>query len=77
MLYKGSWIEGWNKAGFSVCGIDQQSHGFSESLHGFRCYVDKFDHYVEDVLHFARSVALARFSGERCKPWEGNHKVHP
>ena len=47
-------MEGWNKAGFSVCGIDQQSHGFSESIYGFRCYVDSFDHYVEDVLHFAR-----------------------
>ena len=26
-IYKGSWVEAWNKTGFSVCGIDQQVGG--------------------------------------------------
>ncbi|KAK9850770.1 hypothetical protein WJX84_004174 [Apatococcus fuscideae] len=63
VLYEGSWIQEWNKAGFSVCGIDQQSHGFSESIYGFRCYVDTFDHYVEDVLHFASILQRSDVEG--------------
>ncbi len=49
--YSKSWVEVLNKAGFSVCGIDQQGCGFSE---GLECYVERFHYYVDDVLQFAR-----------------------
>lgn len=53
-MYEGSWVEGWNRHGYSVCGIDSQSHGFSEGLHGLRCYANSFDDFVVDVNAFAR-----------------------
>ena len=34
--YAGSWVEAFNEAGYSVCGIDYQSHGRSKSLRGLR-----------------------------------------
>ncbi|CAL5219173.1 g957 [Coccomyxa viridis] len=63
--YSKSWVEVLNKAGFSVCGIDQQGCGFSE---GLECYVERFHYYVDDVLQFARSLnscTVKGFSGKQ------------
>ena len=53
--YSRSWVEALNRAGYSVCGIDQQGTGFSE---GLECYVERFNNYVDDVLQFARQALL-------------------
>mmetsp|Transcript_28713 Transcript_28713/g.80827 ORF Transcript_28713/g.80827 Transcript_28713/m.80827 type:complete len:332 (-) Transcript_28713:169-1164(-) len=53
-VYKGSWVENWNKAGYSVCGIDTQGHGRSEGYCGLRWYFNSFDDLVDDVLQFRR-----------------------
>lgn len=50
--YEGSWTQALNEAGWSVCGIDNQSCGFSEGLYGLRCFMNSFDDYVEDIVHF-------------------------
>ncbi|GAB4822633.1 hypothetical protein N2152v2_009679 [Parachlorella kessleri] len=55
-VYEGSWVEAFNTAGISVCGIDNQGCGRSEGLHGLRFYVERFDDYVDDVLQLARSL---------------------
>eukprot|EP00884_Botryococcus_braunii_P002740 jgi/Botrbrau1/12467/Bobra.0169s0014.1 len=61
--YEGSWAETLNKAGWSVCGIDNQSCGFSEGLHGLRCYMDSFNDYVEDIVHFYLSLSVCQTPG--------------
>jgi len=53
-VYSGSWVEHLNSCGFSVCGIDIQSHGRSEGLHGLRFYFNSFDDLVDDVIQFQR-----------------------
>lgn len=58
-LYQGSWIQAFNRAGFSVCGIDQQGLGFSESRRNCRCYVESFDDYINDVLQLRRCKLLS------------------
>eukprot|EP00891_Asterochloris_glomerata_P000451 jgi/Astpho2/451/Aster-03497 len=55
-IYKGSWVEAWNKTGFSVCGIDQQGLGFSEGVRGLRCFVLDFDDYIDDAVQFRRHL---------------------
>lgn len=55
--YENSWAETFNKAGISVCGIDNQGCGASEALLGLRFYSQSFNSYVDDVLQFARLVS--------------------
>ncbi|KAK9820098.1 hypothetical protein WJX72_006113 [[Myrmecia] bisecta] len=54
--YRDSWIEKMNSSGYSVCGIDLQSCGFSQGKYDLRCYIDSFDDHVQDVIQFARSL---------------------
>lgn len=58
--YEGSWIESWNKAGYSVCGIDLHGHGRSDGLRG---YTESFSHYVDDVLAFNSVVKTSDVPG--------------
>lgn len=53
-VYQGSWVQAFNKAGYSVCGIDQQGLGFSEGARSLRCYVEAFDDYIRDVVELRR-----------------------
>lgn len=54
--YENSWVEHLNAHGISVCGIDNQGCGTSESAQGLRFYVESFDDYVDDVIQYARLV---------------------
>ncbi|GMH32769.1 hypothetical protein BSKO_00603 [Bryopsis sp. KO-2023] len=54
LVYEGSWIQHFNKLGFSVCGHDHQSHGLSQGAKGLRCYFNKFQDFVDDLLDFGR-----------------------
>jgi acylglycerol lipase len=58
--YEGSWIETWNKAGYSVCGIDLHGHGRSSGLRG---YTESFSHFVDDILDFNRVVKATDVPG--------------
>lgn len=53
-VYENSWIQAFNQAGYSVCGIDQQGLGFSEGARQLRCYVEAFDDYIRDVIQLRR-----------------------
>ena len=53
VTYAGSWIEAWNEAGYSVCGIDLHGLGRSSGLRGFTA---SFDEYVVDTLQFTSIV---------------------
>jgi acylglycerol lipase len=65
--YDDSFVKRANEEGFSVCGIDFQGHGRSDSYNNIRCYVNKFQDYVDDVLHFANYISgsskIEKFSG--------------
>lgn len=53
-VYDGSWLERWNNGGYSVCGIDQQGHGRSESIAHVGCYFNQFDDLIDDMEQFIR-----------------------
>lgn len=58
-VYRGSWVEALNSAGFAVVSMDLQSHGASEGLYGLRCYFNKFDDLVEDIVALTTYVLVA------------------
>lgn len=55
-VYEGSWVQEMNNRGFSVCGLDQQGHGFSASIRGMRCYFNRFKDLSTDITAFARAT---------------------
>ncbi|EDL42880.1 PST-A protein [Plasmodium vivax] len=55
-IYKNSWIEHFNKNGYSVFGIDLQSHGESEGWENLSLNVKEFDDLVYDVLEYIQKV---------------------
>ncbi|CAD2098460.1 lysophospholipase, putative [Plasmodium vinckei lentum] len=55
-IYKGSWIEEFNKKGMSVYGLDLQGHGLSEGWENLVKHVREFDDMVYDVLQFINRV---------------------
>ncbi|ETW36592.1 hypothetical protein PFTANZ_02716 [Plasmodium falciparum Tanzania (2000708)] len=55
-LYEGSWIEEFNKNGYSVYGIDLQGHGESDGYDNLRLHVNNFDDYAGDVIEYIRRV---------------------
>ncbi|DBA67640.1 hypothetical protein WJX79_003355 [Trebouxia sp. C0005] len=67
-VYQGSWVQAFNEAGYSVCGIDQQGLGFSEGARSLRCYVEAFDDYVRDVIQLRRSLDSCKIDGYAHKP---------
>ncbi|GLI62313.1 hypothetical protein VaNZ11_004920 [Volvox africanus] len=58
-LYEGSWVEAFNRAGFSVCGIDHQGYGRSTGVrpkNKFQTHVDNLLLLSDDVLESGSSA---------------------
>ncbi|SCQ12747.1 lysophospholipase,putative [Plasmodium gaboni] len=51
-IYKDSWIEEFNKNGYSVYGLDMQGHGESDGYNDLKHHVNNFDDYVYDLLQY-------------------------
>jgi alpha-beta hydrolase superfamily lysophospholipase len=52
-VYEGSWVEAFNKAGYSVCGVDNTGSGRSSGKFGL---VEKAEDLRDDVLALVRAV---------------------
>ncbi|GAB69476.1 PST-A protein, partial [Plasmodium cynomolgi strain B] len=55
-IYKDSWVEHFNKNGYSVFGIDLQGHGESEGWENLSLNVKEFDDLVYDVLEYIQKI---------------------
>ncbi|CDO64816.1 lysophospholipase, putative [Plasmodium reichenowi] len=55
-IYEDSWIEEFNKNGYSVYGIDLQGHGESNGLDKLPLHIDNFDDYVYDIIDYMRRI---------------------
>ncbi|CAD2096393.1 lysophospholipase, putative [Plasmodium vinckei brucechwatti] len=55
-IYKDSWIEKFNKNGYSVYGIDLQGHGESQSFGKFKGDFSSFDDLVDDVIQYMNQI---------------------
>ncbi|CAD2094011.1 lysophospholipase, putative [Plasmodium vinckei lentum] len=55
-IYKDSWIEKFNRNGYSVYGLDLQGHGESQSLGNIRDSVNCFDDLVDDVIQYLNQI---------------------
>ena len=54
--YGGTWVESFNKAGYSVFSMDHQGHGRSDYARGKRCYFERIDNVVNDYSQFVGLV---------------------
>mmetsp|Transcript_7152 Transcript_7152/g.14505 ORF Transcript_7152/g.14505 Transcript_7152/m.14505 type:complete len:299 (-) Transcript_7152:145-1041(-) len=64
--YEASWVERFNQAGFSVCGIDFQGSGRSDCLDGLLSHFNYFQDLVDDVISLGVSIKdgdIEHFSG--------------
>ncbi|BAM39660.1 conserved hypothetical protein [Theileria orientalis strain Shintoku] len=59
--YSGSMLECLNNMGYSVYGMDLQSHGFSEGIDNRRSHALKYINYVDDVSQFIYIVKRDKF----------------
>ncbi|GAW83210.1 PST-A protein [Plasmodium gonderi] len=55
-VYKDSWVERFNKSGYSVYGIDLQGHGKSGGWGHLRANIRHFDDMVHDVLDYIMKI---------------------
>ncbi|EUD66644.1 hypothetical protein C922_02965 [Plasmodium inui San Antonio 1] len=55
-IYKDSWIEQFNKSGYSVYGLDMRGHGQSGCVKNVKTHVNAFQDLVYDVLEYANIV---------------------
>ncbi|GAB67073.1 PST-A protein, partial [Plasmodium cynomolgi strain B] len=55
-VYKDSWIEHFNKNGYSVYGIDLQGHGKSDGWENLRVNVKRFDDIAYDVIEYIQKI---------------------
>ncbi|SBS94867.1 lysophospholipase, putative [Plasmodium ovale curtisi] len=55
-IYKDSWIEKFNKNGYSVYGIDLQGHGESQSFGNIKGDFSSFDDLVDDVIQYMNQI---------------------
>ncbi|CAI7722527.1 lysophospholipase, putative [Plasmodium vivax] len=55
-VYKDSWIEHFNKCGYSVYGIDLQGHGQSEGWGNLKVNVKQYDDLVYDVMQYIHEI---------------------
>ncbi|ETB62226.1 hypothetical protein YYC_00840 [Plasmodium yoelii 17X] len=55
-IYKGSWVDEFNKKGISVYGLDLQGHGLSDGWENLKKHINEFDDMVYDVLQFINRV---------------------
>ncbi|VWU51766.1 Putative lysophospholipase/Alpha/beta hydrolase family, putative [Hepatocystis sp. ex Piliocolobus tephrosceles] len=73
-VYKDSWVEEFNKNGYSVYGIDLQSHGLSEGVENLRCHIDNFDTLVDDVICYLNRIHKKINEGEEEEGEEGEEE---
>ncbi|UKJ88494.2 hypothetical protein MACJ_000938 [Theileria orientalis] len=59
--YSGSMLECLNNMGYSVYGMDLQSHGFSEGIDDRRSHALKYIDYVNDVSQFIYIIKRHKF----------------
>ncbi|SOV83847.1 lysophospholipase,putative [Plasmodium sp.] len=55
-IYKNSWIEEFNKNGYSVYGIDLQGHGESDGIDNLRLHINDFDDFSHDIIDHIKKV---------------------
>ncbi|KJP84734.1 hypothetical protein AK88_05635 [Plasmodium fragile] len=55
-IYKDSWVEYFNKHGYSVFGLDLQGHGLSDGFEGLSHNVREFDDFAYDVMQYIRNI---------------------
>ncbi|KNG75520.1 hypothetical protein PFMG_01701 [Plasmodium falciparum IGH-CR14] len=55
-IYKNSWIEEFNKNGYSVYGIDLQGHGESDGIANLRLHINDFDDFSDDVIDHIKKI---------------------
>ncbi|ANQ07977.1 PST-A protein [Plasmodium coatneyi] len=55
-LYEDSWVEYFNKNGYSVFGLDLQGHGLSDGWDNLKGNVKEFDDFAYDVMQYIRNI---------------------
>ncbi|SBS92433.1 lysophospholipase, putative [Plasmodium ovale] len=55
-LYNDSWIEHFNKKGYSVYGLDLQGHGLSDGWENLSFNIKNFDDFAYDVIHYISKI---------------------
>ncbi|SBS95397.1 lysophospholipase, putative [Plasmodium malariae] len=55
-VYKDSWIEHFNKSGYSVYGIDLQGHGKSDGWRDLKVNIKSYDDLVYDVIEYINKI---------------------
>ncbi|VTZ67853.1 lysophospholipase, putative [Plasmodium chabaudi chabaudi] len=55
-IYKDSWIENFNKNGYSVYALDLQGHGESQTWKNIRDNFSSFDDLVDDVIQYMHHI---------------------
>ncbi|KAI4840872.1 lysophospholipase [Plasmodium brasilianum] len=55
-IYKDSWIEHFNKNGYSVYGLDLQGHGQSDGWKNLQVNIKEFDNLVNDVIQYINKI---------------------
>ncbi|CAA9986163.1 lysophospholipase, putative [Plasmodium knowlesi strain H] len=55
-IYKDSWIEHFNKNGYSVYGLDMRGHGQSGCVKNVKTHINNFQDIINDVVQYANIV---------------------
>ncbi|CAD2088383.1 lysophospholipase, putative [Plasmodium vinckei lentum] len=55
-IYKDSWIENFNKNGYSVYALDLQGHGESQTWKNIKGNFSSFDDLVDDVIQYMKQI---------------------
>ncbi|KAI4840191.1 lysophospholipase [Plasmodium brasilianum] len=55
-VYKDSWIEHFNKNGYSVFGLDLQGHGLSDGWKNLYLHINNFDDFAYDVIQYINKI---------------------
>ncbi|ETB60734.1 hypothetical protein YYC_02343 [Plasmodium yoelii 17X] len=55
-IYKDSWIENFNKKGYSVYALDLQGHGESQAWGNIKGNFSSFDDLVDDVIQYMNKI---------------------
>ncbi|CAA9987641.1 lysophospholipase, putative [Plasmodium knowlesi strain H] len=55
-VYKDSWIEHFNKNGYSVYALDLEGHGLSDGWRNLSLNINKFDDLVHDVIQYLNII---------------------
>ncbi|SBS95485.1 lysophospholipase, putative [Plasmodium ovale] len=55
-LYKDSWIEHFNKNGYSVYALDLQGHGLSDGWDNLKANVKAFDDFAFDIIQYINKI---------------------